>query len=323
MSSNSIVEKVNNLKKGVLIINLGTPKSPEVNDVKKYLKKFLSDPRVIQLPRWFWLPLLNGVILQTRPKKSAQLYQQIYTDHGFPLLHYTQAQKEHLAQLLPDYEVGFAMSYSEPSIEDALDAMLAKKVTDLTIVPMYPQYSGTTVGSVFDSVMNYFKGSDKIVTTRFIRSYYDHPDYIQYFAEKIKNFLTHHQVDAILFSYHGLPESYVQKGDTYPDECHITTQEIMAKVGPIQYFESFQSKFGPGKWLTPATDALMKELPTQGIKNLLVVAPGFVVDCLETIEELEEENKSYFLQAGGQHFYYLPPFNADSDFAQLVVKLLS
>ena len=170
--------------------------------------------------------------------------------------------------------------------------------------------------------MNYFKGSDKIVTTRFIRSYYDHPVYIQYFAEKIKNFLKRHQVDAILFSYHGLPESYVQKGVTYPDECHITTQEIMTKVGPIQYFESFQSKFGPGKWLTPATDDLIKNLPQQNVKKLLVVAPGFIVDCLETLEELEQENKSYFLQAGGKAFYYLPPYNDDSTFAQLVQSLL-
>lgn len=214
------------------------------------------------------------------------------------------------------------MSYSEPSIESSLESLLSKGVEELTVLPMYPQYSGTTVGSVFDSVMNFFLKKDHIVDLKFIRSFYKEPLYIKYFAEKIKETLANEEdIEAVVFSYHGIPLSYVTDGDAYPDECTETTRLIMEELGDFPHYQTYQSKFGPAEWLTPATDDTLKKLPEQGVKKILIVAPGFVVDCLETIEELEEENKEYFLENGGEKYVYVSPFNEDMAFAELVKEI--
>ncbi|EKK0958038.1 ferrochelatase, partial [Enterococcus faecalis] len=278
---------------GILLVNLGTPKDSSKTEVRKYLKTFLSDRRVIKLHPIIWKPILNGIILNIRPKKSAKLYQKICTENGFPLLEYTEKQMENLKNICPEVEVTIGMSYSEPSIETALDTLLSKEIEELNVIPMYPQYSGTTVGSVFDSVMNYFIKSDRIVDIKFIRSFYNNPQYIDYFSKKINEALNESPIDAIVFSYHGIPMSYVKDGDNYPKECTKTTKLIMDKLGDIRYYQTYQSKFGPSEWLKPATDDTLKKLPSKGIKNILIVAPGFVVDCLETIEELEHENRNY------------------------------
>ncbi|EGO7788453.1 ferrochelatase, partial [Enterococcus faecalis] len=281
---------------GILLVNLGTPKDSSKTEVRKYLKTFLSDRRVIKIHPIIWKPILNGIILNIRPKKSAKLYQKICTENGFPLLEYTEKQMENLKNICPEVEVTIGMSYSEPSIETALDTLLSKEIEELNVIPMYPQYSGTTVGSVFDSVMNYFIKSDRIVDIKFIRSFYNNPQYIDYFSKKINEALNESPIDAIVFSYHGIPMSYVKDGDNYPKECTKTTKLIMDKLGDIRYYQTYQSKFGPSEWLKPATDDTLKKLPSKGIKNILIVAPGFVVDCLETIEELEHENRNYFLE---------------------------
>ncbi len=311
------------IKKGILLINLGTPKDTSKLEVKKYLKTFLSDRRVIKIHPMIWKPILNGIILNIRPKKSAKLYEKIYTGNGFPLLEYTEKQKENVQSILPDVEVEIGMSYSEPSIETALDTLLSKEIEELNVIPMYPQYSGTTVGSAFDSVMNYFIKSDRIVDIKFIRSFYNNPQYIGYFSKKINEALNESPIDAIVFSYHGIPMSYVKDGDNYPEECTKTTKLIMDKLGAIPYYQTYQSKFGPSEWLKPATDDTLKKLPSKGIKNILIVAPGFVVDCLETIEELEHENRNYFLENGGEVYKYVPPFNGDIEFAKLVKDIIS
>ena len=311
------------IKKGILLINLGTPKDTSKLEVKKYLKTFLSDRRVIKIHPMIWKPILNGIILNIRPKKSAKLYEKIYTGNGFPLLEYTEKQKENVQSILPDAEVEIGMSYSEPSIETALNTLLSKEIEELNVIPMYPQYSGTTVGSVFDSVMNYFIKSDKIVDIKFIRSFYNNPQYIGYFSKKINEALNESPIDAIVFSYHGIPVSYVKDGDNYPEECTKTTKLIMDKLGDIPYYQTYQSKFGPSEWLKPATDDTLKKLPSKGIKNILIVAPGFVVDCLETIEELEHENRNYFLENGGEFYKYVHPFNGDIEFAKLVKDIIS
>ncbi|EHF1811657.1 ferrochelatase, partial [Enterococcus faecalis] len=285
---------------GILLVNLGTPKDSSKTEVRKYLKTFLSDRRVIKIHPIIWKPILNGIILNIRPKKSAKLYQKICTENGFPLLEYTEKQMENLKNICPEVEVTIGMSYSEPSIETALDTLLSKEIEELNVIPMYPQYSGTTVGSVFDSVMNYFIKSDRIVDIKFIRSFYNNPQYIDYFSKKINEALNESPIDAIVFSYHGIPMSYVKDGDNYPKECTKTTKLIMDKLGDIRYYQTYQSKFGPSEWLKPATDDTLKKLPSKGIKNILIVAPGFVVDCLETIEELEHENRNYFLENGGE-----------------------
>ncbi len=304
-------------------MNLGTPKDSSKTEVWKYLKTFLSDRRVIKIHPIIWKPILNGIILNIRPKKSAKLYQKICTENGFPLLEYTEKQMENLKNICPEVEVTIGMSYSEPSIETALDTLLSKEIEELNVIPMYPQYSGTTVGSVFDSVMNYFIKSDRIVDIKFIRSFYNNPQYIGYFSKKINEALNESPIDAIVFSYHGIPMSYVKDGDNYPEECTKTTKLIMDKLGDIPYYQTYQSKFGPSEWLKPATDDTLKKLPSKGIKNILIVAPGFVVDCLETIEELEHENRNYFLENGGEFYKYVHPFNGDIEFAKLVKDIIS
>ena len=304
-------------------MNLGTPKDSSKTEVRKYLKTFLSDRRVIKIHPIIWKPILNGIILNIRPKKSAKLYQKICPENGFPLLEYTEKQMENLKNICPEVEVTIGMSYSEPSIETALDTLLSKEIEELNVIPMYPQYSGTTVGSVFDSVMNYFIKSDRIVDIKFIRSFYNNPQYIDYFSKKINEALNESPIDAIVFSYHGIPMSYVKDGDNYPKECTKTTKLIMDKLGDIRYYQTYQSKFGPSEWLKPATDDTLKKLPSKGIKNILIVAPGFVVDCLETIEELEHENRNYFLENGGEVYKYVHPFNGDIEFAKLVKDIIS
>lgn len=304
-------------------MNLGTPKDSSKTEVRKYLKTFLSDRRVIKIHPIIWKPILNGIILNIRPKKSAKLYQKICTENGFPLLEYTEKQMKNLKNICPEVEVTIGMSYSEPSIETALDTLLSKEIEELNVIPMYPQYSGTTVGSVFDSVMNYFIKSDRIVDIKFIRSFYNNPQYIDYFSKKINEALNESPIDAIVFSYHGIPMSYVKDGDNYPKECTKTTKLIMDKLGDIRYYQTYQSKFGPSEWLKPATDDTLKKLPSKGIKNILIVAPGFVVDCLETIEELEHENRNYFLENGGEVYKYVHPFNGDIEFAKLVKDIIS
>lgn len=310
-------------KSGLLLVNLGTPADASIPAVKHFLAKFLSDRRVIKTNPLIWQPFLRGIILNTRPKHSAAAYRRLPNQAGLPLLRHTLAQQQHLQKLLPEQMVVVGMSYSEPSIEAALAKLVAEKVTEITVVPMYPQYSGTTVGSVFDSVTNYFQKNDQLVDLHFIRSFYQHPLYLDYFAEKIKARLVEEPVDALVFSYHGIPVSYVADGDAYPAECTATTDLLMARIGDYPFYQTYQSKFGRAPWLTPATDVTLKKLPQQGVKKILVVTPGFIVDCLETIEEIDVENRDYFMGSGGEKFIYVPPFNADSAFAELVAELVA
>lgn len=312
---------MSNLKKGLMIVNLGTPDAANPQKVKKFLASFLSDQRVIKMPRLLWKIILHGMILQVRPKKSAQLYQKIWTDKGSPLLEYTKTQASIIQNALPDVQVEYAMSYSSPFIEDVLDHFIENGTESLTIVPLYPQYSGTTVGSIFDTVSKYFVKSDKIISLTFFRTFYNHPLYIDYYVNKIKQAIQEEPVDAVLFSYHGIPERYEKDGDTYQIECRKTTDLIVEKLPNMPIHVSFQSKFGPGKWLQPATSDRLKALPDEGVKKVLVVAPGFVVDCLETIEELGEENRKYFIEAGGVAYRYLTPFNADKELAEIIIDL--
>ncbi|WP_270332817.1 ferrochelatase [Ligilactobacillus acidipiscis] len=309
-------------KKAVVLINLGTPEKPTTKSVREYLNIFLSDQRIIKMSPFWWQPILHTMILPHRPQRSAKLYQQIWREDGSPLLTYARAQQNYLQERLPDYRVEIAMSYSHPLISETFDKLLTAGYQDITIIPLYPQYSGTTVGSVYDDVQDYFRKTDKIVDLRFIHSFYREDDYINYYAEKIKKQLQKTPVDALLFSYHGVPVSYVADGDPYPQECSETTAKIMEKVGKVKYFQTFQSKFGPSEWLKPATDSTLKGLPHRGYRKILVIAPGFVADCLETLHELEVENKGYFMTHGGEEFVYLPPFNDDPKFADLLAKLV-
>ncbi|MCP0886800.1 ferrochelatase [Ligilactobacillus sp. WILCCON 0076] len=309
-------------KKGVLLINTGTPDSPSPHDVRRYLARFLSDKRIIKVPRVLWWPILHGMILPFRPYKSGKLYQKVWTKKGSPLAYFALRQNENLKKLLPDVEIETCMSYSHPLIDEGIDRLLGKGVEQLTIIPLYPQYSGTTSGASFDNVVSYFYGNDKIIDLKFIHSFYQHPKYIAYYASKIKEKLSQNNYNAILFSYHGIPESYVKSGDTYPKQCQETTQLIMEKVGDFPYYQSYQSKFGPGKWLTPATSKMLMDFPNKGIKKILVCSPGFVADCLETIYEIDIENRAYFKSSGGELFEYIHPFNEAKELAEILLDYI-
>lgn len=308
-------------KKGVLLVNLGTPDQPTPEAVREYLKDFLGDPRVIDTNRFLWWPILHWMILPKRPQKSAELYAQIWTKDGSPLLIHTKRQTELLAELLPEYIVRYAMSYSTPRIPAMLTEMEEQGVEDLTIIPMYPQYSTTTTASIFDEVVTFYHKRVKMPSLRFVRDFYSRPDYVNALANKIKAKLAEEPVDRIVFSYHGIPLSYVTKGDIYPEQCENTTAMVMAQVGDVPSMTTYQSKFGKAEWLTPATDQTMHDLPKQGAKKILIVTPSFVADCLETLEEIEIENKGYFLTSGGEYFGVVSPFNDDPAFAQVLADI--
>jgi len=310
------------MKKGILLVNLGTPTRPDEPAVKEFLSKFLSDKRVIKQSDFLWQPILHGIILRKRPAKVAKDYQKIWLENGSPLAVYTQAQKENLQKLLPETVVELAYSYSHPSISESLDKLLAQGVDDLTVIPLYPQYSGTTVGTVFDEVADYFHRSDKVVNLNFVASFYKNERYIKRFAKLIEQTVKEEKLDGVLFSFHNIPQSYVVAGDRYPQECEETVKLIMREIHEIPHHLSYQSIFGKEEWMKPQTDEIIKTLSLQNIKRLLVVAPGFVADCLETLLELEVENKSYFMENGGEEFVYLPAFNDEMEFAHILKDLI-
>lgn len=311
------------MKKGILLVNLGTPDAPKTGPVRRYLRKFLSDKRVVDIPRLPWWFILNTMILPTRPKHSAALYQKIWSDdQGSPLLYYTQQQAQQLQKRFPDQMVRYAMCYSKPFINDMLGEMMTLGMEELTIIPMYPQYSQTTVAPIFDQVSDYFKKQANIPQIYFQQSFYQEPLYLNFMAKQIKAALAKNHYDKIIFSYHGIPQKYVAHGDPYAKQCEETTRQVMAIVGDFPYLQTYQSKFGPGQWLTPATAEIMKALPKQGAKRILVLTPAFVADCLETIEEIEQENRGYFMENGGELFTYLHPMNDSSVLTDLLETIV-
>lgn len=310
-----------NVKKGVLLVNLGTPTTPTAPAVRSYLSRFLMDRRVIDVPRPVWWPILHGMILPIRPARSAALYRKIWTKQGSPLLLYTQQQTRQLQRLLPQQVVRYAMCYSAPTVDTALQEMQQLGVTDLTVIPQYPQYSTTTVGSVFDQVAAYFMQHSALPQLHFISSFYQEPRYIKALANQIKRALIKQPDAHLVFSYHGIPQKYADNGDPYPQQCTATTQQVMTLVGDVPYTQSYQSKFGPGQWLNPATAQIMHQLPQQGSKKVIIITPGFVADCLETLQEINHENCDYFITSGGTDFTYLHPFNGSQTYTQLLATL--
>ncbi|RUO62179.1 ferrochelatase [Pseudidiomarina insulisalsae] len=305
-------------KIGVLVTNLGTPDAPDAPSLRRYLRQFLADPRVVEVPRALWWLILNGVILRIRPRRSAAAYKTVWTERGSPLLFHTKDQAAKLQQKLQqDYGdnvvVGYAMRYGSPAIGTVIDEMLEAGVRKLVLLPLYPQYSGATTGSTFDALAHDFTRRRWLPDFRFISHYHDDAGYIKACAAQIKAFWTQHgQPQKLIFSYHGVPLKYLQKGDPYHCECHKTSRLIANELGlgNEDYLTTFQSRFGREEWLKPYTDATLKALPEQGVKNVQVVCPGFSADCLETIEEIGEENREYFEEAGGESYAYIPALNA-------------
>ena len=299
-------------KIGVLLCNLGTPDSFQTSDVRKFLKEFLSDGRVVEVPKFIWWFILNGIILIFRPKKSAKLYESVWTKEGSPLLVYSEKLVSKLLKELPNnYEIELAMRYGNPSIEEGLIALKKKNRRNLIVLPLFPQYSGTTTGSVFDEVSRVLSKWRWVPNLNFINSYHDDEGYIIALSDSIKEKLENESPQKIIFSYHGIPKRNFIKGDPYHCLCKKTTRLVAERLGldEDKYITTFQSRFGRAEWLKPFTSETMDNLPSENIKNILVVAPGFSVDCLETIEEIDDENKEIFINAGGEKFGYIPCLN--------------
>ena len=315
----------NRQKTGVLICNLGTPETYKTKDVRRFLRQFLSDGRVIEIPKIIWWFILNGIILTLRPSKSAKLYKSVWTKEGSPLLVLSKKLTEKLKTSVGDScEVELAMRYGNPSMESALMSLKNKNCRKLIVIPMFPQYSGTTTGSIFDEVARVLSKWRWVPSLSFVNSYHDHPEYINALAGSLSNHIKNNSPQKIIFTYHGIPKRNFDLGDPYQCYCQKTTRLVAEKLNleDDTYITTFQSRFGPAEWLKPYTSDTMGELPLQEVKNVLVVAPAFSVDCLETIEEIDQENKEIFLKAGGEKFTYAPCLNDSSGQVNLLKAII-
>lgn len=313
-------------KTAVLLVNLGSPEAPTVSAVRRFLRAFLGDPRVVNIPRPIWWLILNVFILPFRPRKSLHAYQKIWTEGGSPLLVLTQDLTQHLANELSDSGalIDFAMSYSHPTIETKLRELKAAGYAKIIVLPLYPQYSSTTTASVHDSVVNEFKRWKHIPHLTFISDYHQHPAYIAALAESIRAARAEHAGQMLIMSFHGLPKQLTAWGDPYEHQCHATAALLAQSLGlsSSEWKIVFQSRFGKAEWLKPyCVDALM-ELPSQGITDVDIVCPGFAVDCLETLEEIAMENQEVFMTAGGQHYRYIPALNSASSHIKAMAQLI-
>lgn len=301
-------------KTAILLVNLGTPDAPTPKQVRPYLKEFLGDRRVIDLPRAQWLPILHGIILRVRPMKSARLYQSVWTDEGSPLL--VHSQKQHTALQArfqePEIQTALAMNYGNPSVPDELEKLHQWGVRKLIVLPLFPQYSSTTTASVWDNVTKTISKWRDIPELIFIREFADHPIFIQLLANRIHACIVKNgKPDCIVLSYHGIPARYAETGDDYPEQCRKTTEALQKQFPDLSFTECFQSKFGKEPWLEPSTSDTLRSLAEQGKKHVIILAPAFTADCLETLEELEVENRDIFIEAGGENYHYIPAANGD------------
>lgn len=313
------------VKLGVLMVNLGTPEAPTPQAIKRYLKEFLSDNRVVDTPRWLWWPLLNGVILPIRSGRVAKLYQSIWMKEGSPLMVYSRRQQQALAARLPKTPVELAMSYGTPSLQQGIDNLLSQGITNLLILPLYPQYSCSTSAAVWDGVARILRGYRSLPSIRFIRDYAEHPAYIAALQQSIeRTFAEQGKPDRLVISFHGIPQRYVDTGDDYARRCEDTTRALRAvlPMEPEHILMTYQSRFGREPWLMPYTDKTLASLPAQGIKHIQLICPGFSVDCLETLEEIKGQNQEIFLRAGGEKFGYIPALNDDPAHIDLLQQLV-
>ena len=314
----------------MLLVNLGTPDAPERAAVRRYLKEFLWDPRVIEMARPLWWLVLNMVILNLRPQRSARAYAKIWTDDGSPLLVISRRQREALeAGLQEKYgtcvRVALAMRYGNPSIAAGLDELRQAGARRLLVLPLYPQYSATSTASVFDAVTRELQTWRWLPETRFINHYHDFPDYIDALADSVRNYWKMHgKPERLVMSFHGIPEEYFHAGDPYFCECQKTGRLLAAALDlPAERWRlTFQSRLGPKQWLKPYTDKTLKALGREGVNTVHVICPGFSTDCLETLEEISLQNREIFLAAGGDNFGYIACLNADSAHITALVRLV-
>ncbi|MGB6452182.1 MAG: ferrochelatase [Steroidobacteraceae bacterium] len=316
---------------GVLLVNSGTPDSPSVRDVRRFLAAFLSDPRIVELPRELWLPILHGLVLRVRPRRSARKYARIWTAEGSPLAALSRELRSRLMSTLAErvlapFSLELGMLYSEPSVSDALRRLRTLGAQRILVVPLFPQYCGASTGSVYDQVMEELKRWRWLPELRFVAEYHDYPRYIESLRASVEqHWQEHGRTRHLLISFHGVPERYFHQGDPYFCKCQKTARlladELMLKEH--EWSVSFQSRVGPVKWLQPYTSEVIAQLPARGIDRVTVVCPGFALDCLETLEEIDIENRHRFLQAGGREFQYVPALNTRAEHAGFLADLIA
>ncbi|RZI41435.1 ferrochelatase [Herbaspirillum sp. HC18] len=300
----------------VVLVNLGTPDEPTPSAVRRYLKQFLSDPRMVEIPRALWWLILNGAILPFRSSKSAAKYASIWTSEGSPLLIHTKKQaallRGYLGERGHEVTVDYAMRYGKPSLQDVLDKVKAEGCDRILILPAYPQYSATTTASIFDAVFSHYAKVRNVPELRLVKHYHDHDGYIQALKKSVlAHWEQNGRPDKLVMSFHGVPKRTLLLGDPYHCECHKTARLLAAalQLTPEQYMVTFQSRFGRAEWLQPYTAPTLEKLAKEGTRRVDVLCPGFTGDCLETLEEIAMEAKRDFLTAGGKEFHYIPCLN--------------
>lgn len=316
----------------VVLVNLGTPEAPTTSAVRGFLREFLSDPRVVEIPRFLWLIILNLFVLTFRPKPVSEAYKEIWTDRGSPIRWITEDQANGIRLELEErfsdakITVTHAMTYGEPRIHETLDGLYQSGHRRIIVLPMYPQYSGSTTGAVCDQVASYMQRARAMPSITMINSYFYNGSYISALSESIRSYWeSEGRGDHLLFSYHGIPESYVAKGDPYTGHCECTTGAVAAKLGLDQhdYTMAYQSRFGKAEWVKPYTDKTIEELASKQVKTLDVVCPAFSADCLETIEEIAGENAELFEKSGGAKLRLIPCLNASDRHIKALSDILS
>lgn len=315
---------------GILLVNLGTPDAPDARSLKRYLREFLSDPRLVEIPRLVWYPILYGIILNKRPAESAKKYATVWREDGSPLLAIAKQQqaalqKEMAIRFKGPVKVALAMRYGTPSIPDTLREMKQEGMQRLLVLPLYPQYCAATTATTFDAVYKELSGWRWTPELRQVNHYHDHTSYIGALADSLRrHWAEHSRGELLVMSFHGIPKRNHNLGDPYFCECMKTARLLgeALELTPEQYKVTFQSRFGKAEWLQPYTDKTLQALPAAGIKNVDVVCPGFSADCLETLEEIQEENREYFLEAGGENYQYIPALNDDAQHIQALADII-
>jgi len=316
---------------GVLLVNSGTPDSPRVRDVRRFLAGFLGDPRVVEMPRLLWWPLLHGIILRTRPRSSARKYRRIWTPEGSPLYILSEQLRAKLTgtlaqRVLAPFSLELAMLYGRPTVGQALERLRESGAQRILVVPLFPQYCGASTGPVYDQVAAELRRWRWLPELRFIAEYHDNPGYIEALRASVEqHWQAHGRTSHLLVSFHGVPERYFHQGDPYFCKCQKTARlladELMLKEE--EWSVSFQSRVGPVRWLQPYTSDAVVQLAARGIDQLTVLCPGFAIDCLETLEEIDIENHQHFLRAGGRRFQYVPALNARPEHARFLADLIA
>ena len=315
---------------GILLVNSGTPEAATAPAVRRFLRRFLSDPRVVELPRLLWLPILYGLVLPLRPARIARKYRRIWSDAGSPLRALTEQLRTALAatlarQVLAPLSVELGMLYSPPSVPEALGRLRASGAQRILVVPLFPQYCGATTGAVYDQVSAELRRWRWLPELRFVAEYHDHPGYIEALRANVaEHWSREGRTGHLLMSFHGIPERYFSEGDPYFCKCQKTARlladELMLRES--EWSVAFQSRFGPGAWLKPYTRVVLESLPARGARSVTVLCPGFAVDCLETLEEIAIENRECFMRAGGERFQYVASLNAQALHAQCLGDLI-